>query len=441
MTRTLMKHTPAHPRPDSRRAKPWRALTAPAAVVGLLLTGCGAPAPAAAPSSPATATSDAKPREAAGPTPRLVLSHDGGLTVLDAKTLKPVGGAELDGFLRLNPAGDGRHVLVSTGDAFRIFDAGAWSEPHGDHSHHYTSTPRLTDRAFAADHAGHVVRHAGRTVLFSDGSGKVESFDPKTLSDALKTGLPATTVYTTPQPHHGVAVELADGKLLVTRGDEKTRTGITILGPIPQGGSAQDRPELLKNDDCPGVHGEAVAAQEAVVVGCQDGMLIYRGGKITKVHSPDSYGRLGNQAGSEKSPVILGDYKVDQKATLERPTRVSLVDTRTATMRLVDLGTSYSFRSLGRGPAGEALVLGTDGALRVIDPATGRITSTIPVVGAWTESETWQDPRPTLHVRGTTAYITEPGTRTLHTVDLGTRKVTGSTQLEHIPNEMTSIDG
>jgi len=441
MIRTLLKHAPAHPHPDSRRAKPWLALTLPAAVVGLLLTGCGTPAPAADPSPTDTAPASAKPREAAGPTPRLVLSHDGGLTVLDAKTLKPVGGAELDGFLRLNPAGDGRHVLVSTGDAFRVFDAGAWSEPHGDHSHHYTSAPRLTDRAFAADHAGHVVRHAGRTVLFSDGSGKVESFDPKTLTEALKTGLPTTSVYTTPHPHHGVAVELSDGKLLVTRGDEKSRSGISVLGPAPKGGSSQDRPELLKNDDCPGVHGEAVAAQEAVVVGCQDGMLIYRDGKITKVESPDSYGRLGNQAGSEKSPVILGDYKVDRDATLERPTRVSLVDTRTATLRLVELGTSYSFRSLGRGPAGEALVLGTDGGLRVIDPATGKITATIPVVGAWTESETWQDPRPTLHVRGGTAYVTEPGKRTLHTVDLGTRKVTGSTQLEHVPNEVTSIDG
>src|SRR3546814_16304356 len=63
----------------------------------------------------------------------------------------------------------------------------------------------------------------------------------------------------------------------------------------------------------------------------------------------DSYGRIGNQAGSQASPVLLGDYKTDPDAELERPTRISLIDTRTAKIRLVDLPTSYSFRSLGRG--------------------------------------------------------------------------------------------
>lgn len=65
-------------------------------------------------------------------------------------------------------------------------------------------------------------------------------------------------------------------------------------------------------------------------------------------------------------PAILGEYQVDRDTQLERLTRVSLVNTDTGTLQLVDLGTSYSFRSLGRGPAGDALVLGTDGALHVI---------------------------------------------------------------------------
>ncbi|MCY1230249.1 hypothetical protein D9M72_426550 [compost metagenome] len=189
------------------------------------------------------------------------------------------------------------------------------------------------------------------------------------------------------------------------------------------------------------MHGEAVAGPEAVVVGCEDGMLIYRDGRISKVASPDAYGRMGNQAGSPKSPVVLGDYKVVKDAALERPTRVSLVNTETGALRLVELGTSYSFRSLGRGPAGEALVLGTDGALRVIDPLTGSITSTIPVVDAWEESETWQDPRPTLFVQGSTAYITEPASSAIHAVDLSSGKVAKSAELAHVPNELTGVSG
>ncbi|MEV7606044.1 zinc metallochaperone AztD [Paenarthrobacter sp. NPDC089322] len=434
-----------HPAPISARPTTprWRRRgTKPLAAVGLsalLLTACAAPGtnPAAGPSESTAAAS--KEKEAGAPTPRLVYTYDGGIAVVDAKTLEPVGNnAELEGFNRLNPAGDGRHVLVSTGDAFRVFDAGAWTEPHGDHSHHYVADPQLTELKFEASKAGHVVRHADKTVLFSDGSGKVETFESSALSAAAEEGkLPATDVYTTAEAHHGVAVELEDGKLLITLGNEEGRTGIAVL----EAGKGQARKEIVRNEDCPGVHGEAVAAGEAVVVGCENGMLIYKDGAITKVASPDAYGRMGNQAGSEKSPVILGDYKVDKAATLERPTRISLVNTETAKLQLVDLGASYSFRSLGRGPAGEALVLGTDGALRVIDPLSGTVTSTIPVVGAWEESETWQDPRPTLFVQGSTAFVTEPATQSLHAVDLKTGKVTKSAKLEHVPNELTGVQG
>ncbi|MFJ6535802.1 zinc metallochaperone AztD [Paenarthrobacter sp. NPDC091711] len=426
------------PTPRSRR---WR--TVPIAVVGLsalLLASCATPVASGGNAATAAPSGSSEPssQEAGAPTPRLVYTHDAGISVLDATSLEPVGSAEMSGFNRLNPAGDGRHVFVSTGDAFRLFDAGAWTEPHGDHSHHYNAEPKLTELAFAADKAGHVVLHGGKTVLFNDGSGKVESFETSALAAAAEDGkLPSTDVYTTPEAHHGVAVELEDGKLLVTLGNEESRSGIAVLSA----GKGQERTEIARNEDCPGVHGEAVAAGEAVVVGCENGMLIYKDGAMSKVASPDAYGRLGNQAGSEKSPVILGDYKVDKSAKPERPTRISLVNTQTATMQLVDIGTSYSFRSLGRGPAGEALVLGTDGGLRVIDPISGAVTSTIPVVGAWEESATWQDPRPTLFVQGSTVFVTEPATSTIHAVDLKTGKVKKSAQLEHVPNELTGVTG
>lgn len=426
-------------RPTRRR----RVHAQPIAAVGLsalLLTACAAPGGSAgnAVEASPSAASETSPKEAGAPTPRLVYTHDAGIGVLDPTSLEQVGSAEMSGFNRLNPAGDGRHVFVSTGDAFRLFDAGAWTEPHGDHSHHYVADPKLTELAFEADKAGHVVLHAGKTVLFNDGSGKVEGFETSALAAAVEDGkLPTTDTYVTPEAHHGVAVELEDGKLLVTLGNEESRSGIAVLSA----GKGQERTEVVRNEDCPGVHGEAVAAGEAVVVGCENGMLIYKDGAITKVASPDAYGRMGNQAGSEKSPVILGDYKVDKAAKPERPTRVSLVNTETATMQLVDIGTSYSFRSLGRGPAGEALVLGTDGGLRVIDPLSGAVTSSIPVVAAWEEPATWQDPRPTLFVQGSTAFVTEPASQSLHAVDLKSGKVTKSAKLHHVPNELTGITG
>jgi hypothetical protein len=434
------------------RARRARMLPAMLAASVFLLTACGASPGPDSGSLPGTNPDSASPAAGAGqnqakespsPAPRLVLTHAEGITVLDANSLRPVGETTLEGFNRLSPAGDGRHVLVATGDSFRIFDAGTWTEKHGDHGHSYVTTPQLTDWSFAASKSGHVVRHAGKTVLFSDGSGKVEVFDPGELTEALKTGLPKTATYTTPEAHHGVAVALEDGRLLVTLGDEERRHGLALLA-APEGGSGeqgQQRREILRNEQCPGVHGEAVAGHETVVVGCEDGMLVFKDGAITKVASPDPYGRMGNQAGSPASPVILGDYKVDKEAELERPTRVSLVNTDTGSLQLVDLGTSYSFRSLGRGPAGEALVLGTDGSLHVIDPLTGAVTGSIPVVPAWEESEVWQDPRPTLFVQGSTAYVSEPAASRIHAVDLKSGKVAKTADVQHVPNELTGVSG
>lgn len=419
-----------------------------------MLSGCAAgPAQSAAGSSSASREAGAaEPTELRAPNPRLVYTYAGGVGVLDAATLEPAADIALDGYNRISPAGDTRHVLVAAGDSFKVLDAGAWTERHGDHGHSYSGRPALTDHAFEASKPGHVVRHAGRTVLFSDGSGKVETFESAALGGLADNGLPETTTYIAPEAHHGVALELEDGKLLMTVGDQDARNYVALLAPAAGpaspsgtpasgGGAGQNRREILRSQNCPGVHGEAVAGENTVIFGCEDGMLVFKDGRFAKISSPDAYGRMGNQAGSAASPVVLGDYKVDKDAVLERPTRISLVNTSTNSLKLVELGTSYSFRSLGRGPAGEALVLGTDGALHVLNPLTGAAVSAIAVVQAWREPEAWQDPRPTLYVQGATAYVSEPAARKLHAVDLKAGKVVRTAALPHTPDELTGVTG
>lgn len=436
--------TPANP--TTRRGRtPFEAPLAAACGAALLLSGCAAgPAQSSAESSasPSRGAQAGEPTELRAPKPRLAYTYAGGVGVLDAATLEPAGDVALKGYNRISPAGDNRHILVAAGDSFRVLDAGAWTERHGDHGHSYAARPAMTDHAFAASKPGHVVRHAGRTVLFSDGSGKVESFESAALGALAEDGLPKTTRYTAPEAHHGVAVELEDGKLLVTVGNENARNAVALLGPAaPSGAPGQDRKEVLRSQDCPGVHGEAVAGENTVTFGCEDGMLVFKDGGFSKISSPDPYGRMGNQAGSPASPVVLADYKVDKDAVLERPTRISLVNTGSKALKLVDLGTSYSFRSLGRGPSGEALVLGTDGALHVLNPLTGATASTVPVVPAWQEPEAWQEPRPTLYVQGSTAYVTEPAARKIHAVDLKAGKVVRTATLAHTPDELTGVMG
>jgi hypothetical protein len=86
-------------------------------------------------------------------------------------------------------------------------------------------------------------------------------------------------------------------------------------------------------------------------------------------------------------------------------------------------------------------VLGTDGALHVIDPDTAKVTNSFPVIPAWEEPLEWQDPRPTIYVNGHTAFISDPATNTIHAVDVESGKVTGTGTLEDTPNELTGVTG
>ncbi|MFF8846218.1 zinc metallochaperone AztD [Streptomyces sp. NPDC015127] len=381
--------------------------TALALAASAVLTACGGQDASssgakaeAAPSTKAVAVKDP-----------LVATFDGGLYVLDGESLKLADTIELPGFNRLNPAGDDSHVIVSTDAGFRVLNA---------------AEQTFTGIEYQGAKPGHVVRHAGKTVLFTDGTGEVNVFDPDDLDGGKK---PQGRTYTSAEPHHGVAIELSNGELLSTLGTEEKRTGALVLD--------KNNKEIKRNENCPGVHGEAAAKGEAVGIGCQDGLLIYKDGEFTKVDAPDDYGRIGNQSGSDASPILLGDYKTDPEAELERPTRISLINTDTGKLRLVDLGTSYSFRSLGRGPHGEALLLGTNGTLHVIDPETGKVERKIPVVDEWQEPLDWQQARPTLFVRGHTAYVSEPGKRKLHAVDIASGEKLASVTLPKSTNELS----
>lgn len=447
-------------RPPSIASRPLRLLGCLLALTGLTLSACGGPtspvgprpndpasagastgaaarstAASALPSATAgtSATSGAAAddvRETNKPRPRIAVTYDGGVQVLDGRSLRPVQSFPLAGFVRLNQAGDGRRLMITEADGFRLLDVGSWTEKHGDHGHSFVAPPRLTEVSFPADRPGHVVAHAGTTVLFADGTGEITVLESAKLDNRAA---PPIRTHRTSSAHHGVALVLPDGTMLHTEGNSQARSTVVAVNRAGQ--------QIARSDECPGVHGEATAADHAVVFGCENGVLIYSAGRFTKVAATHPYARSGNLSGSEHSAVVLGDYKTDRDAELERPTTVVLADTKKAAVKLVRLPASYSLRSLARGPQGEALVLGTDGALRVIDPDTGRITASIPVTRPWIEPDDWQQPRPTVTVVGERVYVTEPAGKQIHLVGLESRRVLQSATVAHPPNELAGVTG
>lgn len=391
--------------------------------------GSGSPSASAKPSAP-------KKTEVAALSPRVVLAHDGGVTTIDAESGEVLGTEKLDGYVRLNPAGDGRHVMLSHGEQFTAYDTGLIEQPHGDHKHFFEQEPRITDVTVKAPHPGHVVPHGERTALFSDETGQITIMDPSALADG---DLGAAVTTKTDAPHHGVAVPLADGGLLTTQGTEDERTTVQVKD--------KNGKVTAETKDCPGVHGEAVAEPtekgDVVALGCENGPVVYRDGKFHKVAPIAGAERSGNLKGSENSSIILtdGEPKAEDGDGSEASTVIGLLDTRTGKQQKVDLGSPYWFRSLERGPEGEAIVLTADGKLRIIDPETGKPIHEVPVVKPWKEPKNWQQAAPLVTVADGTAFVTEPATKKLHLVDIESGKLYRSLDLPEVPHEVLVTTG
>jgi hypothetical protein len=373
-------------------------------------------------STGATAPAGEEPTADAGP--RLAVSYEGGILVLDGETLETVADFESEEFTRLNPAGDDRHVMVTMSEGFQVLDTAAGS----------ADDAALTDSIFAADTPGHVVRHGGKTILYADGTSDTTIFDTADLAAADE--LPETRTIDGVDAHHGVSVLLEDGTFLTTVGNADGRNGIVVRDA--------DGVEIAASDQCPGVHGEGTAANEAVVFGCENGALLYTDGEITKLDAPDQpYGRMGNAWVSETSPIIVGDYKNDVDAEGYLLSAVTLIDTEAKTYDVVDLpeGVEYTFRDVVRGPEDLAYILASDGSIHVLDPETGDITESFPVVDAWESPAEWQDPHPAIVVAGDIAYVTEPAANSVHAVDLTSGEVLATAELDVTPNELAPAAG
>ena len=402
------------------RTSPFRRAVIGAVALGAVVTLASC-ASGGDTTTPASTTDDSASASSGA---RLAVSYEGGILVLDGETLKTVADFESEPFTRLNPAGDDRHVMVTMSEGFQVLDTAAGS----------ADDPELTDTIFEADTPGHVVRHADKTVLYADGTSDTTIFDTADLADT--DGLPAVETVPGIEAHHGVSVVLEDGTFLTTVGNADGRNG--IMATDTQGN------EIASSDQCPGVHGEGTAKDEVVVFGCENGALVYDDGTITKLDAPDQpYGRMGNAYVSETSPIVVGDYKDDVDAEGYLLHAVTLIDTEAKTLEVVDLpeGVEYTFRDVVRGPDDLAYILSADGAIHVLDPESGEITDSFPVVEAWEGPAEWQDAHPAIVVAGEVAYVTEPATNSVHAVDLTTGEVLASTELEVTPNEIAPAAG
>ncbi|WP_341976367.1 hypothetical protein [Microbacterium sp. LWO13-1.2] len=398
-----------------RPARTRFAAGAVAAFAVVALAGCATPAPSASGDPDASAE-----HQHEGDT-RVAVSFDGGILVLDGETLETVGGVERDGFLRVNSAGDhDGHVFVTAEDGFHVLGTGLAS-----------GEVEFTGEVFDAIAAGHVVPHAGRTALFDDGTGEVRIFDTDDIGGGT---LPEIDTLSSEAAHHGVAIELSDGTVLSTIGTPDTRSGVRHL--------AADGSELSRNEQCPSVHGEGALKGEVIMLGCEDGVLLFADGAFTKLDAPDEFGRTGNAYVTETSSVAVGDYKSDPDQEGYLLSELAIVDTKANALSVVELpeGVEYTWRGVGRDGHDNIVVLGADGSLYLLDE-TGAVQDSWSVIEPWESPKEWQQPHPGLRVVGDIAYVTEPAAKKIHAIDLHTGESVATADLDVVPNEFVVVGG
>jgi len=162
---------------------------------------------------------------------------------------------------------DGRYLYAADArqGSVRIVDAGAWTVPHGDHSHYYLAEPRVVGDVEGGPNAGAgrvAAGPVGTAVWFADaGVGIVLD------TDALADGGLSELARIETAPHDGVLVPIAR-HLVGSVADEGDGRASSLVVYDFDG-----EPVAGATADCPDAGG-AAATRVGVVVACADGVVL-----------------------------------------------------------------------------------------------------------------------------------------------------------------------
>lgn len=293
--------------------------------------------------------------------PRIVVSTETGITVLDAD-LHQLSTFTTPARPNLTTMHDDRHVVavMTRQNQVQILDSGSWAQGHGDHFHFYTAEPKMLETPIDGGRPIHVVPNtaANATGVFFDADGKGVLID----SEELKAGdLAAAHQVTTNGEQHGLAMPMPGGGYFVSQpGDQELPDTVEL--------HTEDG-ALTSTFNCDEMHGE-VARGTMAAFGCLDSVLIVQDGTETRVPAPDTSGeRVGGLVATADGHTLLGDWG-----------KTSLVFITDGMAKVVEVGVPYSNRAVT--PDGQFAVLGTDGTLRIYN-AAGEQTKTFPLTSPW----------------------------------------------------------
>jgi hypothetical protein len=287
---------------------------------------------------------------------------------------------KLDSISSLRPGSQPHELLLISREpgAVRLLHTGMREEDHGDHKHWMAKEPQLSAPLATGMRPSHANVGAGRIAAFFDGEGMARVFAP---AAAAKDGKPPAAPAIVPaalnsgKPHHGIAVPLEQGRLLLSRPAPE--------GTLPLGVNLVDAAGkiITAGPDCPRQHGDA-AYQSMHFFGCAAHVVVYsetqnnfRVVNYPAGTPPEQLVR--NILASPAQPQLFADFGPNAMATL---------DARDMGLKPIALPAKrLHFAWDGAAPR-FGFVLTDDGQLHRIDTHTAKIEQSTPIMPAWTEA-------------------------------------------------------
>jgi len=357
----------------------------------LLLAGCAAAEPSAAPAEEASAAPSASDHGAhAGAeetgepqTSILAVSAEGEAATLDLLTgdETAIGSAGVPSAL----ASDGRYAFVTTADGVDIVDGGAWSWDHGDHFHFYRGEPAI-EGSLPGEGPVTVATPALSTrgatgLFFSDGTAvalDMAALDEGEITEWFRIDTGAESGVVAPAGNYAI---IAAGGSARVYDDTGEQTGDSAECADPSA---------------------AIATRVGTVIGCEGGALLATTDagpvEFDLIPYPDDAPRATSFAGREGRPTVAG---------LSGENAFWLLDTRAGSWSRTDVDASLADVVAADDNDGNVVAIDTEGRVRVFGDDGSERGSTEPIA----------DEDSTLVVDTQRAYVSVPSAGTVYEID------------------------
>jgi hypothetical protein len=342
----------------------------------------------------------------------------GRLSVFDAEDDEIVATLDVGTHASVAELDTGNHALALTADRAHFVDAGVSIVDHVDHIHIYKFPPKLRPFALPIGPSARFASNGGWLAGLPGRGPEAAAVLSLREEDVAKSEAPPTLSFEVGAEAPRAVLPLGD-RLLVAR------AGGVEEWPAPAGPPAP----LAACDDPRG----ATSAGPRAALACADGLLFVRpeGGAYATA-------KVAYPAGLGAPPGRLRAHPTRSTVLGELGLRALMVaDADTASAHLLDLPSDGCDAFLEPARGEHAVVLTAEGALVVIELASGLVVRRVEVVAPFDCAATAA--RPHLAVAPERAYVTDPDAGKLHDVDLNAGRVALTLDVEGTPNEIVLL--